>query len=1202
MKKLAFWLLGGIIAIGVLGGLLAPPLAKFVLTDKLTKMLHRPVSIGRIAINPYALTVRVEKFLVREKDSAETALSFDELYLDLTAASLWNRALVLNEIHLKAPYVRIVRIDGQRYNFSDLLEEFRQPGSAEGGPPARFSLNNIRVSDGRIDFEDRPLNKKHTVDALAIALPFASSLPYFAEQYIAPAFSARVNGTAVALAGKTRPFHDSRETVIDLNFDNFDLTPYVGYLPLQLKFKLASGLLDSRLALHFAQRKDETPRIELKGSAALKNMALTKTGGEALLSFARLAVQLRLLDLGQRRAQLASITLEAPALSLIRQTNGKLDVVELLSPATPNQPTPASAAPPYVVEVSEAAIRNGRVTLRDETVAPAFRAELKNIGITARDYSSAGNRPMRIDATLATAAGETLNAETSLQLTPLQVEGSVALKGVRPRDFAAYYRDTVLFDVEDGSLETSGRLRYAAADGGLVLSDLAAKLDNFRLRQRGVKTDFLELAALQVSDGELDLAKRSLVLQEVTSQGGKLAVTRDRRGQLNLSRLTPPARAGNAAAAKSSAVNEPWRVAVGKVDMNAYQVGFVDQSTATPVKLTADNLALTVDNFSTAKGSQAGIAFKTRINKRGTLQASGPVSLDPLIANVKLDARNLDIVALQPYFTEQLKIALVSGAASAQGALSFRQPARGDPNFAFRGNLRLAALQSIDKANGEDFLKWKSLDIRKVVSRGLPLQLEIGEIALADFYSRLIVNADGKLNLQQILVGEGGTPESGTQRAAPPQPIKTAVPAATTPVLAAAAVSGAAPSYKINIGSINLAGGSVDFSDRFIRPNYSANLTEIGGTVSALSSDPATRAEVRLKGRVNNDAPLEITGTINPLARTLYLDLAATAKGIELSPASTYTAKYAGYGIEKGKLSVDLKYRIEDNKLTARNRVFLDQLTFGAKVESPDATKLPVLLAVALLKDRNGNIDIDLPVSGSLDDPQFSIGGLIVKVIVNLLVKVATAPFALLGALFDGGEELNYVEFDPGKAALSAAAETKLKNLAKALADRPALKLEITGRASREDAAPARQAALERKLRAQKLALLAKEAQSAEDEATLKIAPEEYPKLLEAVYKQEKFKKPRNLIGFAKSLPPKEMEQLILTNTALTDEDLTELANARARAVRDWLAAQGQIAAERMFLVAAKLDDETPTASRAEKPDGGDKTATKTSRADLSLK
>jgi hypothetical protein len=264
-------------------------------------------------------------------------------------------------------------------------------------------------------------------------------------------------------------------------------------------------------------------------------------------------------------------------------------------------------------------------------------------------------------------------------------------------------------------------------------------------------------------------------------------------------------------------------------------------------------------------------------------------------------------------------------------------------------------------------------------------------------------------------------------------------------------------------------------------------------------------------------------------------------------------------------------------------------------VDSPTATKLPVLLAVALLKDRNGVIDINLPVSGSLDDPEFSVGGIVFKVIINLLVKAVTSPFALLGSIFGGGEQLAYIEFEPGRAGLDQVAQDKVQSLTKALADRPALKLDITGRVDPEaDKEGLRQVALEHKVKAVKFESLGKQENGPASVDEVKVDPAEYPKLLKQAYGREKFPKPRNVIGLAKDLPVPEMEKLMLTNTTITDDDLRQLAIRRARAVADAIARTGKVGAERVFVLEPKL--------KVVADEKGAPAGAKASRVDFSLK
>jgi hypothetical protein len=322
---------------------------------------------------------------------------------------------------------------------------------------------------------------------------------------------------------------------------------------------------------------------------------------------------------------------------------------------------------------------------------------------------------------------------------------------------------------------------------------------------------------------------------------------------------------------------------------------------------------------------------------------------------------------------------------------------------------------------------------------------------------------------------------------------------------------------------------------------------------------------------LNDYAPLEIIGKINPLKQDLYVDLKVKFKDMDLSPATPYSGKYAGYTIQKGKLSFDLKYLIDKKKLDSQNVIFLDQFTFGDKVESPQGTQLPVKLAIALLKDRKGEIKLDIPVSGSLDDPKFSVWGIILKIIVNLIAKAATSPFALLGAVFGGGEELSYLEFDYGIFTIAETNTKKIDTMVKAFSDRPALKLDIEGHVDLEkDREGLKQLFFQRKLKAQKLKEMVKKGTPVVPVDDVKIEKQEYEKYLKMAYKEEKFPKPRNILGIAKDLPVPEMEKLMLTHIEIKESDLRSLASQRAMIVKDTILKTGKIESERIFIIEPK--------------------------------
>ncbi|MDD5344051.1 MAG: DUF748 domain-containing protein, partial [Smithella sp.] len=347
------------------------------------------------------------------------------------------------------------------------------------------------------------------------------------------------------------------------------------------------------------------------------------------------------------------------------------------------------------------------------------------------------------------------------------------------------------------------------------------------------------------------------------------------------------------------------------------------------------------------------------------------------------------------------------------------------------------------------------------------------------------------------------------------------------------------------------------------------NLT---GSITGLSSQDMTRADVALKGNLGYGSPIDIAGKINPLAKDLFVDIKISFKDIEMSPVTPYTNKYLGYPIIKGKLSFDVTYLVDKRKLESQNKVTIDQLTFGDKVESPDAIKAPVTLAVSLLTDRNGQINLDVPVSGSLDDPKFRVWPIIWQVLVNLITKAVTSPFALIASLTGGGEELSFIEFDYGNAVVTDENRKKITLIGKALYERPALKLDIEGYVDPvNDKAGLKNEELNRRIKTLKLKEILSEGGEQIALEQIQLTPQEYEKYLKKTYDAGKFTKPRNFIGIAKKIPAEDMEKLLLNSIEVTDSDLRQLAERRAQNVKELILQPGNVDASRMFIVEPKI-------------------------------
>ena len=615
-----------------------------------------------------------------------------------------------------------------------------------------------------------------------------------------------------------------------------------------------------------------------------------------------------------------------------------------------------------------------------------------------------------------------------------------------------------------------------------------------------------------------------------------------------------------------------------RMALDRFRIVFEDRMLSTPARTTVSGITVRGENISNAKNSRGKARIQAVINNKGTVRLAGTLGTRPVAARLNVEARGIEVVPFQPYLADQINLSLTGGAVSSKGVLAVDTSGDGGAKVNYEGSVQVADFASVDKNASQDLLKWKSLDLSGIQFALQPMQIRINEITLAEFYARMILGADGRLNLQNLTAQKTEPSEAVETKTA--KPAEPAAPASSQ-------------EKQISIGKINLQVGNVYFSDFFVKPNYSANLTGVQGSISELKAEAP--GDLAIQAKLDNAAPVDIQGKINPLSKDLYMDIAADAREIELNPMSPYSVKYVGYGIERGKLTFKVKYKVENRKLDAQNQIILDQLTFGEKVESPTATKLPVLLAVALLKDRNGVIDVNLPISGSLDSPEFSVGGIILRIIINLITRAVTSPFALLGAAFGGGsgEELSYIEFDYGRSNLPQSAEAKIKSIATAMNNRPALKLDISGRVDPvNDIEGLKQTSVERKVKAQKMKELVRQGTAPKSVDDVQVDKAEYERYLKAAYSDESFPKPRNVIGLAKDLPAPEMESLMLKNAQATDDDLRDLANRRARAVQDALLATGQVTADRLSIVAAK------PVSQEDK----EKAKAKLSRVDFALK
>lgn len=1175
---------------GLLGFFAAPPVIRSQLQTRLTALLGRTVSVGRVRLNPYTLRLQLDGLRVAGRRPADGPfIDIDRTVINASWTSLFRLAPVLDQLSLQHPRINVVRTAPGQFNFSDIIARLTASPPKPGAKPFRFSLSNISVHDGDIAFNDAVKKSAHRVDHFELGIPFLANLRHDTNVFVKPLLAMNVDGSPLRIEGDTKPFASDRESTLHFRFQRLDLPRYLGYVPGPLPVAIPRGTLGGDLTLHFEQAAG-APQVSVSGGLAFSDLALDSAQRQPILALKQGIFQLSDVAPLASRYAFGAVRLEGAQVWYTRTGAARSNFDSLTTPSTPPAKG-AKPAPPTDLRIASLALQDGAFHY---VGADRHALDLGALNGTITGLSLRPAPAARLDLA-AQLDGGTIAAKGTLDLAASKLDAAMTLQkvGLAPlQDVAGL---PLAGHTATGQLAATGQLRLGwGTPFDASLAATHATLTNFALRPsaKGGATP-VAWKQLDATLDAFDLAKHDAQLGAVTADGLSLDVRRDAAKRIDLLALFDAP--GGDKPAKQAA---PWRWSLARLALDHSTLAFTDHAAGPkPVDIRITGLKGSIEKLDDRLDASSPVKLAGAIGD-GTFDVTGTMKPSPLEADLQVDANRIGVAALEPYVGVPLNVTLARAQATARGRLHY--DARGTtPGITYRGDAALENVSIQDKLTGDDFMRWRALRATRIdadLGTGTP-RVEIGHLALTAFYARMIINANGRLNVSDVIANPAAQPVSVT-RAEPgsagvpsvPAPAAAGTVAAGPPAAAthaAGSTAPATPAADIHVGGITLAYGQLNFTDDFIKPNYTANLMKLHGTIGGFGTRPgAPPAAITLEAALNDNAPVAINGTLNPLQPDATLDITGKATDVELTRMSTYATQYTGYPITGGLLTANVHYALNQRKLNADNHLVITQLTFGDRDESPGVKHLPVKLAVALLKDSQGNVDINLPVTGSLDDPQFSIGGLVWRAFVGLITKAVTAPFRLLGAAFGGGHDadLDYVAFAPGSAVLDQEAQARLGKIAAMLKQKPDLKLQVTGRVD-----PAKDVAGLRKVTVDDLIHRAKlidtEGKHADASpaalAAVEITPDEYGKYLKRAYKDDDFKgKPRDYLGL--KLPkPAEMRTLMEASVPTDHKALQALATRRADAVRDWLAA-GRLAADRIVvetpkLDASGLDDKGPT-------------------------
>ncbi|MGH8747047.1 MAG: DUF748 domain-containing protein [Burkholderiales bacterium] len=616
-------------------------------------------------------------------------------------------------------------------------------------------------------------------------------------------------------------------------------------------------------------------------------------------------------------------------------------------------------------------------------------------------------------------------AAPAAALSPAPVSGTelwrIRLDGVRLADVGIRVSDQsravpLTLDIGKVALQAKAQIEIGQAGTSVTSNDLHLELGKITLARPADKTPFATLDSVTLDGDAIDTGKRDIGLRELAVRGGSARLTRDAEGQLD-----PLASLAASGQTEKPATNSgaAWHFHLGAFKLSEFKLALADQGYEPAVGYELTDVSATLKNLSDDLHAPVPFDAALKVTQGGSFGATGSFVPDGSRADARLKLSALDLVPLQPVVARYASLALKSGTVSASATLKVRAGKTG-PILRADGSLGIAGLEIDAAQSGERFLSWKSLSASGIRFGLAPDRLAIDEIRLLQPDAKITVFKDHSVNLATAFKKQE---------------------------TASKATSSTSKPFPVTVERVRVENGAVDFADLSLVLPFATHVRALGGVATGISSDPASRTELKFEGRVDQTGLARVEGALSPFAPKRFMDLRTVFRNVEMRPMTPYSATFAGRKIASGRLSLDLQYKIQDGKLAGDNKVLLDNFTLGDRVEAPNALHLPLDLAIALLTDSQGKIDVAVPVSGNVDNPTFSYGQLIWQAIATVIKNIVTAPFRALSALLGGGAaKLDAIAFDPGSARVLPTELDKLKKVAGALQKRPKLKVIVDGR------------------------------------------------------------------------------------------------------------------------------------------------------------
>ena len=904
-------------------------------------------------------------------------------------------------------------------------------------------------------------------------------------------------------------------------------------------------------------------------TVSLQGFQIQEPNGQPFAAFDVFYIRVGLLQsLKQSALVIDKLMLKKPFVHLARQKNGSFnfqDLVKAKSVAKSDEKLGKSEL--FPVSIEQLSLSDGQLIWEDAASDKPVVEEVYPINLAIENFTTYADKQASLRLSLALKSGGLLDWQGAAGIKSRSSEGHIKLDNVRLETLlASVLQNTAHFDLKGYELldadykaaYTEKGLELAVNKGGLEIRD-------FRFLEKDGDKELIKMPVFAVRGIDFNLEKQAVVIESVLADDADVQAWLNPDGVINYQALLPAAQvdANSAAANTVQPPKAPWTIKINTVAFNNFGLDFEDQTLTKPVAVNLKPINFKLTNYSNNSGAKLPVQLSIVMNKTGSIKLSGNTVIEPPSANLDLAVEAIDLENFQPYYEKFVRLDVIDGVLHIDGNVSVAGGGQDKPDIKFKGNAGIARLLTRDQTLHKDLVKWDNLTLTDLDVDLSANRYTATALLIDKPYARVTIRKDKTVNLNDIIVRDKSKLKVRDKTANAPQ-------------------TGANKAY-FKLGKIQVTEGFSDFSDLSLILPFAAQIKSLDGGAGGVSSEKNSIMTVALEGNAYDLAPVDIKGKISPYLGEYHVDI--NFNGLPMPLVSPYMVQFAGYKVEKGNMTLGLKYNIVNGELTASNSIFIDKLELGEKVENPNAVSLPLKLAVALLKDSDGKIKIDVPITGSLDDPKFSLGTIVKDALMNVLSKVVTSPFRALASLIGSEEDLSTISFTAGNSYLTPPQQAKLDDLSTALTARPILNLDIKGAAFEEQDWPViREDALYEQLKKRRAVEINKHADKKIRDEYVELSSDDYKRLLADMF-IEKFPllAEKSFLGSPRLMNPKAgdfyeiAKQKLFTIIKAEPERLKRLASARAQVIADYIVHKGSVPRERVFVLDTVIDPERDT-------------------------